>query len=89
VLRTDGVDPRRPEEQVEVAGELVLYRLDAAGAGRFKASAEAALEADIGDDLLGPAMLVEYLGSALGGEIAHLPGLFSKIDGHRRQGHGE
>jgi hypothetical protein len=70
VLCAEGIYTGRTEKQVEFAGKVVLDRFDAAGTGNFEVSVEAAFEANVGDDFLGAAMLVEHLGPAFGGQIA-------------------
>ena len=53
--------------------------------GTSKFAREAALEADVGDDFPGAAVLVDDLGAARGGQIAHLLGLIAEIDCARLQ----
>jgi hypothetical protein len=89
MLRPGGIDAGRPKKQIELAGKAMLHRFHAACAWDFKGPAEAALEPDVGHDLLGTTMLVQHLGAAFSGQIAQLLGLTSKINGGRRQGHGK
>ena len=62
-----------------------LDRLDAAGAGNLKFARKSALEADVGDDVFGAAVLVNHFGAAGCGKIAHLLGLAAEIDRARSQ----
>lgn len=70
-----------PEDEVEIGGQRVLDRLNAAGAGNLKVAGKVALQADIGNNLLGPAVLMNDLRTAFRGHIANLRGLFAQIYG--------
>jgi hypothetical protein len=52
VFRTDCIHSRRTEKKVIVAGEVMLNGFDATRAGHLEVPKKAALEANVGDDLL-------------------------------------
>ena len=63
------------------AVERNFDRLDAAGAGNLEIAREAAPEANVRDDIFGPAVLVDHFGAAGSGQIADLRGFVPVIDG--------
>jgi hypothetical protein len=80
-FRRPGVDAEGAKDQVEIGLQRHPHRLDATGAGNFELADKVALEADIGDDLLGSAVFVDDFGAAFGGQIALLIGFFAVVDG--------
>src|SRR5580693_917676 len=80
-----GIGAEWPEDEVELGGERDFDGLDAARAGNLKNAREAAPEADVRDDVSGPAMLVDHLGAARSGQIADLHGFLAEIDGARSE----
>ena len=59
-----GIGRRGAEDEVKIGCQGNLHRLDAAGAGNLEVAGKAALEPDVGHDVLGPAVLVQHLGMA-------------------------
>ena len=80
-----GIGADGAEDEVELGSQRQLDRLDATGAGNLEFAREAALEADVGHDVFGSAVLVNHLGAAGCGKIAHLLGLAAEIDRARSQ----
>src|SRR6266568_2466563 len=66
-LRGLGIRHRRPEDQVEIRLQRNLHRFNASSAGNLKSARKMPPQPDVGHDVLGPAMLVQYLGQSGGG----------------------
>ena len=58
-----GIDSNGAEDEVKVGGQGNFDRLDASGAGNLEIAGEAALQANVGDDFLRPAVLVNHFGT--------------------------
>ena len=78
-----GIGFRRTEDQVVFGGQGNLDRLDAAGAGDLKPARKAALEPDVGHNVLWSAVLVEHLGLPFGSQLANLLGFFAQFNRSR------
>jgi len=89
MLGADRIHSGRAEEEIKVTAQVLLNGLNAAGAGNLEVAAEGAFQADIGNDVFGPAVLMEHFGATLGSEIALLDGFFAEIDDFWRKGYVE
>ncbi len=89
MLGTSRIHPGRPKKQVIFPTEAQFDRLNAPGAGNLKQPAEAALEANIRDNLLRTAMLMQHLGAPLSRQFAQLHGLVAIANSLRRQRYGK
>ena len=84
-FRGFGIRFSRAEDQVEFGSQRNFDRLDAPGAGDLERTGELAPKSNVSNDILWPAVFVQYLGLAVGGELPHLLGLFTQIDRARSQ----
>ena len=77
---TSASAPRGRKMRSKSAASGIFDRFDAACAGNLEIVCEAAPEANVRDDIFGPAVLVDHLGAAGSGQIAHLRGFVPVID---------
>ena len=80
MLGTERVHSRWTEEQIKLPGKKMLNRLDASSAGHFEPTPEGAFQPDVGNNILGPAMLMENLNPSLRRQIPNLLCFFAKVN---------
>jgi hypothetical protein len=84
VLRTLGIDARRPKEQIEMLIEPLSNGIEAAGTGHLEVSFVARTQADIVDQLVSAPVFREQISPAGDSKIAQLLNSGTVIDSSGR-----
>jgi hypothetical protein len=80
------VDPNRPKKYVVRHIEWMIDRVEAPGAGHMEMAGAGSPDADIVDDVLAAAMLLQYFREALRSQRPLLLDLLAEVDGAGREG---
>ncbi len=89
MLRSVAVGPGRAKEQVELAGERMLDRVEAAGAEHLEAAGIGGAHPDVVDQLIRSPMLDDQVGAALDSQRIELMDVEAVLDAPRLKGQVE
>jgi hypothetical protein len=80
-----GIRPKRPIQQLELAVDVLLNRLQTAGTLQFNASRQTPFQAYVFDDLMLAVMLLNHLGVPRRFQRARLPSFAPEVNRIRRK----